>query len=410
MRGDHPRLLSLSHTGDPLVGTLVDERYLLLGRLGEGAMGVVYRAWQRSMRREVALKVLPVDPDLVIGDPKGYNEMRARFRREVQLAARIESAFVARVHDFGELEDGGLYFTMEKVTGTPLDALLRAEGPLPAGRVIILGQRLGQALAAVHALGLVHRDIKPGNLMLVGDNTGAESLKLLDFGIARAFEVDVQMGRAALTRLTVAGTLLGSYAYMAPEQLARRTPGRSAVGPRTDVYAAGITLFELATGRLPFEGPTPPAFAMQHQSAPVPSILNYGTASRSDPAGVALDRVITRALAKEPADRYPDGGALATELAEIELELALGSGGDRVVGFDGRDTVRDDEPLGAVVGAVDPGALRGISTEDVRVRVASATLAVKRRRRLTKGRVALALAIALGVSTVLWDLFDTLPR
>jgi serine/threonine-protein kinase len=328
----------------------------------------------------------------------------------VQLAARIDSAFVARVHDFGELHDGGLYFTMEKVAGTPFDRLLVLEGRVPPLRVIKLGQRLGEALAVVHALGLVHRDIKPSNLMLVSNTAGRETLKLLDFGIARAFEVDVQMGRAAMTKLTVAGTLLGSFAYMSPEQLAPRGPQGDVIGPRSDVYAAGITLFELVTGRLPYTGPTAPAFVMQHRSAPIPSVLDVLDAPAEDLALGGLDHVIRRALAKDPAQRFADGAALAKALFEVDKKLDKSSTERFAKSYKPDDTIPEDEPMGLVAGAVDPGALRGISTADVRERVASATIAVSPTSRITKGRVALGVAIALGLTTVLWDLFGTLPR
>lgn len=402
----HRRLLDLTHAEDPRVGELIDGRYLLLGRLGEGAMGVVYRAWQRSTAREVALKILPVEPELRARDPLAYAEMRARFRREVQLAARIDSAYVARVHDSGELPDGGLYFAMERVIGTPLDRVLVTEGHLAPARVLELGQQLGQALGVVHALGLVHRDVKPANLMVVAGPQGRERIKLVDFGIARAYEVDLQMGKAALTQLTMAGTLLGSFAYMAPEQLAAAGTSGAGVGPWTDVYAAGCTLYELATGKLPFPGPTAPAFAFQHRTAPIPSVAAALGADPSDPLIARLDRVVTCALAKLPSERYPDGAALA---------LALGGDAARspstsAVRYGPHDTVPEGVPIAALEAAMDPGALRGISADEVRARVASVTAEAAPRPRFTKGRVAFAAATALGLATVLWDLIGTLPR
>lgn len=406
----HARLLALSDLDDARVGALVDARYLLLGRLGEGAMGIVYRAWQRSTAREVALKVLPVDPAAAARDPRGHAEIRARFRREVQLAARIESAYVARVHDSGELPDGGLYYAMEKVAGTPLDRVLEREGPLQPARVLRLGRQLGQALSVVHALGLVHRDIKPANLMLLADAAGKESLKLVDFGIARAFEVDVQMGRAALTNLTIAGTVIGSFAYMAPEQLAPRAERSGSVGPAADVYAAGVTLYELLTGDLPYPGPTAPAFALQHQSAPIPSAAERLAAPPEDLVVRGLDHVIGKALAKDPSARLSDGAALSAALAEVVLALDHKSTDKVANAYSPDDTIPDEEPEGALAGALDPGTLRGISAADVRLRVQSVTLEVERRRRFTKGRIALALALVLGLTTVVWDLVGTLPR
>ncbi len=413
----HARLLDIADVDDPRIGTLIDGRYLVLGRLGEGAMGVVYRAWQRSTAREVAVKVLPVEPSLQAENPREYNELRARFRREVQLAARIDSAFVARVHDSGELPDGGLYFAMERVIGTTLDRVLLTEGRLAPLRVLRLGYQLGQALGVVHALGLVHRDVKPGNIMVIKGPDGRESLKLVDFGIARAFEVDVQMGRAALTNLTVAGTLIGSFAYMAPEQMSSGASGtRGNVGPWSDVYAAGITLFELVTGNLPFSGPTAPAFAYQHQSAPIPSATKV-LGDSEDLALGALDHLLRRMMAKAPGDRFQDGTALATAIIEAERRISLAPT-DRVAGrydpsksYGPDDTHPEDVPAGEAVGRVDPGTIRGISTDEVRARAATTTSEVRAPAAgLSAGRLAFGLACVLALVTVLWDLLGTLPR
>lgn len=413
----HARLLDISDVDDARIGTLIDGRYLVLGRLGEGAMGVVYRAWQRSTAREVALKVLPVEPALQAENPREYNELRARFRREVQLAARIDSAFVARVHDSGELPDGGLYFAMERVIGTTLDRVLLTEGRLAPSRVLRLGHQLGQALGVVHALGLVHRDVKPGNIMVIKGPDGRESLKLVDFGIARAFEVDVQMGRAALTNLTVAGTLIGSFAYMAPEQITGQGSGkRGNVGPWSDVYAAGITLYELLTGNLPYGGPTAPAFAYQHQSAPIPSALK-ALGEPEDLALGGLDRLLQRMLAKDPAERFQDGAALAAAIVEVERRISLAPT-DRVAGtyaatsaaYGPDDTHPEDVPAGEEAARVDPGTIRGISSGDVLARAATTTSEVRAPRGLSAGRLAFGFACILALVTVLWDIIGTLPR
>jgi len=385
------RLLNLEATPNPgdadspvRVGALVDERYIILGLLGEGAMGTVYRAFQRFFSREVALKVV----DLARASPDERVELGARFLREVKLLAMVESRFVARVYDSGTLPDGSLYYAMERVAGDSLDRILLVEGRLPAPRVLALATELAEALAVVHAAGLVHRDIKPANLM-VAHTAGADVLKLVDFGIARPqARAHVQTVGA---NLTVEGAILGSFPYMAPEQLAAgsQRPSASTLGPWTDVYAAGATLFELAVGRPPFPGPTAPAYVHQHLTSPVPRLTDYLDES---PSVVRLDAVIRAALAKDPQQRPRDGAALLALLRAAshanESEPARPS-----------PLATARIPQGARSDA-DPAALRGISADRILERVAATPQRLS--PRITKGRVAMALALALALADILW--------
>jgi len=370
----------LDHEDDPRVGQLLDGRYLVLGLLGEGAMGIVYRAWQRCTGREVALKVLHLDPRLIAESPREYDELRARFQREVALSARLDSPLIARVFDSGELSDGGLYFAMEKVNGRSLDKVLVTEGRLPVDRVVRLGRLLGEALGAVHDQGLVHRDVKPGNVIVSGAGR-SERLRLVDFGIARAFSESP--GRPRLTRLTADGTLIGTLAYMAPEQLAANG---ERIGPQADVYALGATLYELVTGELPFPGPTPAAFSLQHRTAPVPSLARAlgeePHAAKGPDAGDAgkastlarLDDLVRAMLAKPASARPATGHAVARALAALD-----GAGTDLAP----RDAL-----------SADPAALAHASE-------VHALLAPRgRTRRVTPGRVAFGVALVLGVATL----------
>ncbi|MCC6619984.1 MAG: serine/threonine protein kinase [Deltaproteobacteria bacterium] len=325
-------------------------------------MGIVHRARHRLTGRQAALKI--IDPQPELGVPP--DELRARFQREIDVLARVRSTRVVEVFEHGELSGDRLWLAMELAEGSALDTVLVVQGPLPARKVLAIGLELAKALGDVHAAGLVHRDVKPGNIV-VADLEGKPRLKLVDFGIARAL---AGASGSTAERLTLTGMVLGSLGYMAPEQ----SSGASEPDPTIDVYACGVTLFELATGRLPFDGPTAAAFALQHRSRPVPSVVPLLRVD--DGAGDALDGVLARALAKTPGERPPDGGALAREIG-----LAL---------------------------RVDP-AVR-TTVDRVRARVAEVQhhveeeAGVRPRARVTKGRVAAAIAAALGLATLVWGL------
>ncbi|WP_433030311.1 protein kinase domain-containing protein [Actinomycetospora sp. CA-053990] len=260
--------------------------YRLTSRLGRGGMGEVHRAYDTRRDREVALKRLA--PDLA-DDP----EIRERFERECRTAARLSSPHVVPIHDFGVI-DGRLYLDMRLVDGRDLARLLREEGPLDPARAVGLVEQLADALDDAHAHDLVHRDVKPGNV-LVTTAHGRDFVHLVDFGIVRLGQ-GTPGGRA----LTEAGTTLGTLAYMAPEQFEGATVDR-----RADVYALAVVLYEILVGRPPFDGDMP---AMLHQHLNVdpqpPSVRRPGLPP-------ALDAVVLRGLAKRPGERFGDAGELA---------------------------------------------------------------------------------------------------
>ncbi|HWK27977.1 MAG TPA: serine/threonine-protein kinase, partial [Solirubrobacter sp.] len=242
---------------------------------GRGGMGIVYRATQLSLGRPVALKLIA--PELAADA-----SFRERFQRESRMAAAIDHPNVIPVYEAGE-EDGRLYLVMRWVAGTDLHRLLRESGRLdPLRAAAIVGQVAG-ALDAAHAAGLIHRDVKPANVLLSGDHA-----YLADFGLTRSAGTDT---------LTTAGHFLGTVDFMAPEQF---HPGPQ--DARVDVYALGCVLFAALTGRPPFPRETVPAtmLAHLHDAPPRPSQV------RGVPHG--FDRVLARALAKDPADRYPSAG------------------------------------------------------------------------------------------------------
>ena len=249
---------------------------------GKGGMGVVYRATQLSLGRPVAVK-------LIADDRAADAAFRERFERESRMAAAIDHPNVIPVHAAGE-EDGRLYLVMRYVHGTDLHALLAKEGRLEPSRAAAILAQVAAGLDAAHVVGLVHRDVKPANV-LIGGPPGAEHVYLSDFGLTRFEGQD--------TRLTTTGEWIGTVDFMSPEHLrGDRTDARS------DVYALGCVLCAALTGTAPFPRKTVPAtlLAHLHDTPPRPS----------DTPGVpaAFDRVLARALAKDPADRYPSAGDL----------------------------------------------------------------------------------------------------
>jgi hypothetical protein len=274
--------------------------------LGHGGMGIVYLAQQLELERPVALKV--IRPELA-HDP----HFRARFRSESRTAAAIEHPRVVTV--FGTGERGGLlYVAMRYVPGDDLGRLIAARGPLPPERAADLIAQVADGLDAVHAAGLVHRDVKPANVIVADDGEG-DAAYLTDFGLAKA--------AAATDGLTATGEVIGSVDYMAPEQIEGRR-----IDARTDVYALGCVLFHAVSGRVPFPDRESSAKMWAHLNEPPPAA---GSGNRGIPR--ALDRVIRRAMAKERARRFPSAGDLGRAAhaavhgeAVTEPERAVGSG------------------------------------------------------------------------------------
>ncbi|SES16694.1 serine/threonine protein kinase [Lentzea albida] len=260
--------------------------YRLESLLGRGGMGEVYRAYDTVKERTVAVKLLPVG----LASDTGY---QARFRRESQVAARLREPHIIPIHDFGEI-NGHLFIDMRLVDGLDLGSLLRREGPLdPARAVHVVGQ-IGAALDAAHAENLIHRDVKPSNVIVAG--TGADEFAyLIDFGIVHS----------SLDTTATSDTALGSPAYTAPERL-QPVLAADAFQKAVDIYALGCVLHELLTGQLPFpcENNLAMMFAHLNTAPPRPSAVRPGL-----PPG--LDDVVTRALAKDPRHRHPTAGALA---------------------------------------------------------------------------------------------------
>ncbi len=268
---------------------MLGERYQLQDPIGRGGMATIYRGLDLHMDRVVAIKVLR---DVYSSDPKFVK----RFELEAKAASALQHPNIVQVYDYG-LTDGNYFIVMELVEGTDLRRYLRSRGVLDVDRAVIIAHDVALGLGAAHRRNIVHRDVKPQNI-LVG-RRGA--IKLTDFGIASVYK-DMNA-----ERLTTTGMTLGTVQYYAPEQAQGEI-----VTPAADVYALGIVMYEMLTGRPPFDGDTPVAVAMQHiQDPPTPpSQLNPNIPQ-------PLEEIILRCLDKEPQMRFRDGSQLARALVML---------------------------------------------------------------------------------------------
>jgi serine/threonine protein kinase/Flp pilus assembly protein TadD len=282
---------TVEQLGGAMVGkTIAGGKYEIISLLGEGGMGAVYKARQVAMDRMVALKL--IRPEVVTS-----RSAVARFHKEMLVTAKVEHPNTIRVYDFGEAE-GQLYLTMEYLAGSSLRQVIDAAGRLEIKRIVRIGKQVANALGAVHERGLVHRDLKPENVMLIESYGETDFVKVLDFGIAKSLDEDVH--------LTGQGRPIGTPAYMSPEQ-AMGLP----VDARTDLYALGVLLYRLASGRMPFEAPTAASMLLAHATeAPTPVLT---LAPDTSPPLAAL---IMQLLQKEPEQRPASAGEVVARLED----------------------------------------------------------------------------------------------
>ncbi|MCH8628631.1 Stk1 family PASTA domain-containing Ser/Thr kinase [Arsenicicoccus piscis] len=317
-----------------LSGRLLDGRYEIVEHLADGGMASVWRGVDRRLDREVAIKILGRH---LGGDPAFAD----RFRREARSAARLNDPRVVAVFDQGE-DDGDLFLVMELVPGRTLRQVIHDEAPLTPRAALDLALPVAEALSVAHDAGLMHRDIKPENVIIRPDG----QVKVADFGLARAVTSD--------TATALGGNLIGTVSYLAPEQVER-----GASDARSDVYATGLLLYEMLTGRKAYEGDNPIHVAYQHVhgTVPAPSETVPGTPK-------ALDEVVAWATARDPQDRPADGGALAARLRRVRASLPVEDLDARPVPLDVAPTTptiamprrkpgdtAPDLPTGAAVGA-----------------------------------------------------------
>jgi serine/threonine-protein kinase len=290
----------LKRLDDPLLGQTLAGKYKIEKLIKTGGMGSVYRGRHVLMDKTVAIKVLR--PSLA-----GDDAVVARFSREAKAASKISHPHAVSVTDFGEAENGVVFLIMEYLDGRTLKETIAKEGPLSLGRAVEIVRQVAGALDAAHGQGVIHRDLKSENIMLVSHN-GDEWAKVLDFGIAKILQ---PVGSAADAEITQANLVVGTPQYMSPEQCSQS----GALDARSDVYSLGIIVHEMLTGKLPFTGESATVVMMKQVQDVPPSVLE----SQSQlPA--AVDRVIKRALAKQPIDRFQSAGELSAALADAASE------------------------------------------------------------------------------------------
>jgi serine/threonine-protein kinase len=279
---------------DPLIGKVVAGRYRLEARLGEGGMGVVYRARHVLIDRVVALKL--IRPDL-----RGETHLRAWMLREARAANRVDHAHIIDIHDIGETEEGELYLVMEYLQGTPLSAEL-ARGPMPVARGVDILEQMCAALARAHDLGVVHRDLKSDNILLTARGGRKDFVKILDFGLAAI---------ARDPRLAPKGAVFGTPEYMSPEQ----ARGDEAT-PQADLYALGVLFFEMLTGQLPFRSSDRDTLLEMQRTQPPPRPRSIRPDAHPQGEAISL-----RLLEKDIRKRYRDAHHLQEELKALQRSL-----------------------------------------------------------------------------------------
>jgi serine/threonine-protein kinase len=327
---DGARLIRLAAQRDDLIGRVLDERYEIRAPLGKGGMGTVYRGWQLSVDREVAIKVI---------HPKLSNDRSAvkRFLREARLASRLSQPNIVNVYDFGQ-SDGVLYLVMELLRGHTLASELGNGRRINPRRTIVIASQLCDALEAAHAQGIVHRDLKPSNIVILDDPPGRDLIKVLDFGLAKSL---IQDSGSVVTNTDA---LLGTPLYMAPEQIEGRVSDQ-----RADLYSLGCMLYEMLSGKPPFVDNAVSAVLARHMH----------DSHKELPAHVPsrLRSLIDNLLAKNPDDRVQSAGDVRRILEEVRdsaPSIETGATAPAMVLPDTPDTIPDTSPALAETAAATP--------------------------------------------------------
>ena len=287
-------------TVDPLLGKTIGGKFQVVARIARGGMGAVYRAEQAPLGRPCALKVLRPK---VEGDEK--YEFARRFFLEASTAAKLSHPNTVTIFDYGKDDELGFFLAMELLEGRTLARAIREDGPFPMARAAHVARQIARSLREAHAMGVVHRDVKPANVYLVTHADETDFVKVLDFGLVKDVEADDE--------LTQAGLFMGSPKYMSPEQIRG-----DRVDARSDLYALGVVLFEMLTGRVPFDRGAGVDTLLAHMNAPPPALREvYPDTDAND----AIAEIVARCLAKAPGDRFGS-------MEELLAALRTAEGGD----------------------------------------------------------------------------------
>jgi serine/threonine protein kinase len=315
---------------DPFIGRdILNGQFQILQKIGSGGMGAVYKALQPQGNRMVGVKIL---------HPKLANrpDLVARFRREARAMSQLTHPNTVKVFLYGELEDGSLYIIMEFLEGRNLNQAVRHEGPFPMARALPILIQVCGALDEAHKAGIIHRDLKPENIFLVQSGAVRDYPKVLDFGLAKVGERQMRPGSVILTQ---EGMVFGTPEFMSPEQAQGKT-----LTPASDVYSLAVILYEMLTGKLPFDAKNAMDYIQLHVTGK-PILLNQRAAGKTFPP--LLERVLDRALAKRHEDRFVSAADFATAMRQV-LEGATELRGDLARPLPAREL--SNLPVGAVRG------------------------------------------------------------
>ncbi len=288
---------------DSLIGLALDNKYRIIRVIGRGGMGVVYEAEHTTLGKRVAIK-------LMLEKYTGDSEAVARFTREALAASRIGNPHIIDVMDIGTAPDGRSFVVMELLEGAPLSRVIEEQGPMPPTRAISIMRQVLKAVGAAHAKGIVHRDLKPDNIFLLDHGDSGDFVKLLDFGISKMMDPDLQV---AATKLTTTGVVMGTPLYMAPEQAMG-----AEIDHLADVYACGVIMYELLAGKPPFDGATYAVLVAKLLTTEPPLLTTHRPG-----LSAKLVAAVHRALEKDPQARHRSADAFATALPQATSASAL---------------------------------------------------------------------------------------